>query len=264
MLNVTFAEAKKLDMTCDLIVGSGWPFGSEDLKGNDRAQAVYIDAEKIEGPTTYEVSQLAIFKNVDPQVTDPNPRREFEIISLKLVPDPMNSLADAVDVSDKRHDEIIRVDVPAGVHYLYATVKITAFASVINGAPGAPEPSSTTWIKGRSPLSGPHVRYHRTQNRPAQRAYPRLLRRQSRTGRQQLDLGLRRRVQKTPRLRYDALSAVHSVEDGTSGAVIKGNVGATKSPELQAELNRMRFDFELTKAELLFERYIMNLCGMVP
>ena len=45
MLQVTFAEAKKLDMTCDLIVGSGWPFGAETLKGEERAQVVIIDAE---------------------------------------------------------------------------------------------------------------------------------------------------------------------------------------------------------------------------
>jgi hypothetical protein len=31
MLRVAFEEAKRLGMTCDLIVGSGWPFGSEDL-----------------------------------------------------------------------------------------------------------------------------------------------------------------------------------------------------------------------------------------
>ena len=29
MLKVCFDEAKQLDMTCDLLVGSGWPFGAE-------------------------------------------------------------------------------------------------------------------------------------------------------------------------------------------------------------------------------------------
>jgi len=33
MLKVVFAEAKSLGMTCDLIVGSGWPFGAEYLEG---------------------------------------------------------------------------------------------------------------------------------------------------------------------------------------------------------------------------------------
>ncbi|HPT22744.1 MAG TPA: glycosyl hydrolase, partial [Bacteroidales bacterium] len=92
MLQVVFAEAKKLDMTCDLIVGSGWPFGAETLKRKERAQVVIIDAEKLEGPTTYETSQFNIFKTVDPGVTEPCPSRTFEIISLKLVPDPVNGL----------------------------------------------------------------------------------------------------------------------------------------------------------------------------
>ena len=34
MLRVCFDEAKRLDMTCDLIVGSGWPFGGEFLEPN--------------------------------------------------------------------------------------------------------------------------------------------------------------------------------------------------------------------------------------
>src|SRR5512136_736717 len=35
MLKVVFEEAKSLGMTCDLIVGSGWPFGAEYLQGEE-------------------------------------------------------------------------------------------------------------------------------------------------------------------------------------------------------------------------------------
>ena len=58
MLKVTFDEAKRLDMTCDLLVGSGWPFGSEELPEDERAQVVLVDAERIEGPTTFEISKF--------------------------------------------------------------------------------------------------------------------------------------------------------------------------------------------------------------
>ena len=84
MLQVAFSEAKKLDMTCDLIVGSGWPFGSEDLKQDERAQVVLILAEELEGPIDYEVSRYHIFNETDPGVTDTEPSRTFEILSLKL------------------------------------------------------------------------------------------------------------------------------------------------------------------------------------
>ena len=56
LLEFTFKEAKKLDMTCDMIVGSGWPFGAEWLEGEERAQAVVIGAKRVEGPLDYEVS----------------------------------------------------------------------------------------------------------------------------------------------------------------------------------------------------------------
>src|SRR4051812_4430560 len=36
----TFSEAKSLGLTCDLIVGSGWPFGAEYLVGEEQAQVM--------------------------------------------------------------------------------------------------------------------------------------------------------------------------------------------------------------------------------
>ena len=97
MLQVVFSEAKKIGMTCDLIVGSGWPFGSESLAKDERAEAMILYAEPLKGGTVYETSQFNIFKAVDPGVTDPNPSRTCSIVSLKLVPDPMSDLSEAID-----------------------------------------------------------------------------------------------------------------------------------------------------------------------
>ena len=58
MLKVVFDEAKSLGMTCDLIVGSGWPFGAEYLEGEERAQIVVIAVKKIKGPTDYFASPV--------------------------------------------------------------------------------------------------------------------------------------------------------------------------------------------------------------
>ena len=137
MLKVTFDEAKRLDMTCDLLVGSGWPFGSEELPEDERAQVVLVDAERIEGPTTFEISKFTICKNVDPGVTDVNPLRTFDILSLKLVPNPMSGIDQAIDLSDQIGNEVISVDVPEGKFVFYALVRVKSFACVINGAPGA-------------------------------------------------------------------------------------------------------------------------------
>ncbi len=257
MLQVAFDEAKKLDMTCDLIVGSGWPFGSEDLAGNDRAQAVYIAAEKIEGPTTYEVSPLALYKEVDPAVTDPNPARVFEIVSLKLTPETMTSLSEVVDCSDKRNDELIKINVPEGVHWLYSMVKITAFASVINGAPGA----AGTILNHMD--AGAVRRYLDRMSDTIERKTGPLKDHLRSFFSDSVELEGCNWTQDFPeeflkRRGYDLMPYLPFIllKTGRLGSHIPGNVGAEKSPEFQAELNRMRFDFELTKAELLYERFI--------
>ena len=118
MLQVAFSEAKRLGMTCDLIVGSGWPFGSETLPPDERAQVALIFAETLEGPMEYEVSRYHIFRETDPGVTDTFPGRTFEILSLKLVPDPMESLNQVIELSDWRDQERFVIKVPEGKHVL--------------------------------------------------------------------------------------------------------------------------------------------------
>lgn len=45
-LDFTLTQAKKLDLTCDLIVGSGWPFGAEYLTGDERASVMTIGVKR--------------------------------------------------------------------------------------------------------------------------------------------------------------------------------------------------------------------------
>ena len=256
MLQVTFAEAKKLEMTCDLIVGSGWPFGSESLKDDERAQVVIIDAEKLVGPMVYETSQFNLFKAIDPGVTVPNSTRTFEILSLKLVPDPMSGLDQVIELSDKRKDEIIRVEVPAGKHVLYALIKVNSFANVINGAPGAAGPilnhmdkvavrkyldhMSSTIQKKTGPLSN-HLRAFFSDSMELEGC--------NWTG----DLGdefkKRRGYDMMPYLPFTMFKV------GRLGGIIDDKYGAAKTPEFAEQIKRIRFDFELTKAELLKERF---------
>ncbi len=44
MLKLVFDEAEKIGMTCDLIVGSGWPFGSESLSREERSSVLVTKA----------------------------------------------------------------------------------------------------------------------------------------------------------------------------------------------------------------------------
>ena len=256
MLQVTFAEAKKLGMTCDLIVGSGWPFGAEMLKNDERAQVVIIDAEKLEGPIIYETSQFNLFKTVDPGVTVPCLSRTLEILSLKLVPDPMNNLDQVIELSDKRKDELIRIDVPTGRYVLYALIKVNSFASVINGAPGALGPilnhmdknavrrylehMSDTIQKKTGPLSN-YLRAFFTDSMELEGS--------NWTGDMAYEFQKRRGYDIMPYLPFIMFKV------GRLGGVVSENYGAAKSVDFADKIERIRFDFELTKAELLKERF---------
>ncbi|MEZ5001351.1 MAG: glycosyl hydrolase, partial [Bacteroidales bacterium] len=139
MLQVVFDEAKRLGMQCDLIVGSGWPFGSESLTEKERASVILVYAEHIEGPTPFTIPVESIYKAVDPGVTVPFPGRTFTIVSLALTPEPMSGLHDVTPIALPDGESII-VNVPPGKHVFYALVRVDSFASVINGAPGAAGP----------------------------------------------------------------------------------------------------------------------------
>ena len=114
LLKVTFDEAKRLGMICDLIVGSGWPFGAEYLEDDERGQVMVIALKRIEGPARVEYSAFELFQEADPQVNNPYPGRTMEMVSLQLVPDPLDDFERIVDLSDQKANDRIVVEVPEG------------------------------------------------------------------------------------------------------------------------------------------------------
>jgi len=86
MLEFTFAEAKSLRMTCDLIVGSGWPFGGEWLDEGERSQIVVIGTRLLNGPLDFEVSLSELFNEANPPIYSPFDDRKMEMLAVKLVP----------------------------------------------------------------------------------------------------------------------------------------------------------------------------------
>jgi hypothetical protein len=138
MLKVCFGEAKQLDMTCDLLVGSGWPFGAEFLKEDERAQIVVNYAETVTGPTTLTIVRDSLCAKAMPKVSSPYKGNTKELMLLRLYPNPASSVEDGVDVWQA--DSIFTVEVPEGNYTLAALVKINGFLEVINGAPGAAGP----------------------------------------------------------------------------------------------------------------------------
>ncbi len=92
MLKVVFDETDKLGMRCDLIIGSGWPFGAESLPRDERAEVLLTYAKEVPAGEPLEISMFHLFKELDPGVTIVNPRRTPELVSICLAPDPIGSL----------------------------------------------------------------------------------------------------------------------------------------------------------------------------
>lgn len=256
MLQVVFDEAKKLGMTCDLIVGSGWPFGSETLPRDERASVMLTYAIEVEGGSTVEMSKFNIYKAVDPGVTVVNPGRTAELVSMKLAPDPINDLSQVIDVTDQFDGDVITLQIPEGKHYLYAMVRFDSFACVINGAPGAAgsilnhmdakavrkylDNMSRTIEAKTGPLSQ-HLRAFFVDSME--------LEGNNWTSDFAEEFQRRRGYDLMPWLPFTMFKV------GRLGNVESFDYGAKKGPEFEEQVNRVRFDFELTKAELYHERY---------
>lgn len=140
MLQVTFDEAERLGMTCDLIVGSGWPFGAEFLEGDERAQIIVNYAEKVSGPVSLTICKDSIFKKAQPEISSPYDGMTSELFALRLYPNPAGNPFDYTDLLPLCDDGTFNVDVPEGEFTIGALVKHTGFLEVINGAPGAAGP----------------------------------------------------------------------------------------------------------------------------
>ena len=256
MLQVVFDEAKKLGMTCDLIVGSGWPFGSENLPKDERASVMLTYAVEVPGGQLWETSKFNLYKLVDPGVTVTNPRRTPELICVKLAPETISKLEDVVDITDRFVGDTLRIDVPEGKHVVYATIRFDSFAEVINGAPGAAgsilnhmdakavrkylDNMADTIEAKTGPLSG-HLRAFFVDSME--------LEGNNWTSDFAEEFKSRRGYDLMPWLPLIMFKV------GRLGDVENFEYGAKKTPEFKEQLDRVRFDFELTKAELLNERY---------
>src|SRR5690606_22411813 len=135
--------ASKLDMTCDLIVGTGFPFGGEFVKPEDRSQIVVIGVKKFKGPVNTEYSLFDLYKEADPKITNTFTGRSMEMLAVKLVPDPLASLDDVIDLSHQIPSCSIQVTTQEGNYALYDMVKVVGVEGVIVAAPGGMKPVIT-------------------------------------------------------------------------------------------------------------------------
>ncbi len=140
MLQIALQGAKERGITCDMIVGSGWPFGGEFLKKDDQTQMVTIETLDLEGGNSYSFRVDELLDKVSPHFHSANKSVFKDMVTVRLVPKHPEEFAAGTELIDRIHNGVLNFDVPEGDFVLYYVVKLTGYMAVINGAPGAAGP----------------------------------------------------------------------------------------------------------------------------
>lgn len=140
MLQTALHGVKERGMLCDMIVGSGWPFGGEFLKKEEQSQMVTIETIDLKGGERYTFKINELLDKVNPNVHSKNKTVYKDLVLARLVPKNSTEFTEGKDLTDNIHNEQLSVDVPEGSYVLYYVVKLTGYMAVINGAPGAGGP----------------------------------------------------------------------------------------------------------------------------
>ncbi len=140
MLQTALQGAKERGIICDMIVGSGWPFGGEFLKKQEQSQMVTIETIDLKGGEKYTFKIDELLVKVDPALHSKNKTVYRDLIMIRLLPKNSNEFVEGTDLKSEITNGMLEIEVPVGNFVLYYVVKLTGYMAVINGAPGAAGP----------------------------------------------------------------------------------------------------------------------------
>jgi hypothetical protein len=257
VLEVALKGTKERGMTCDMIVGSGWPYGGEFLSREDQTQMVALGTKDFTGPAHVRMARAEFMDSVNPALVSPYKDNEKELFGLTLVPSLISATTDGIRMDEQTRNDFIEFDVPAGDHVLYFLVKLAGFMAVINGAPGA---------------TGPVLNHY---SEPAVARYLDRLATKLSAKIGPLDNNFRAFFTDSIELEganwcddmftefrhrrgYDLSPWLPFVlfKVGEMGNAVTEEYGAKFSAEFKAQTDLVRYDFETTKHELFQERFV--------
>lgn len=262
VLETALKGTKERGMTCDMIVGSGWPYGGEFLAREDQTQMMALGTRELNGPQKVRLSTSELLADVHPRFVSPYKDPLKGLSTATLVPYEMDGVSAAVPIPVNTKDDAIVFDVPAGRHVLYFLIKLTGFMAVINGAPGASGPvlnhynasSVEKYLERISdrlsakvgPL-GDHFRAFFTDSIELE-------------GENWCDDML---AEFSRRRGYDLAPFLPFVlfKVGEMGNAIATPYGAQLSAEFEKRTQLVRYDFETTKHELFQERFVATFAA---
>jgi hypothetical protein len=257
MLGVTLEAAQEHGIICDSIVGSGWPFGGEFLEKEEQTQLLTFETIELEGPETYRFSKNDLLEKVDPAIHSKYEKVYREIMELRLAPAAMEEFDPGTILPHDADQETFEITVPQGKYFLYYLVKLTGFQAVINGAPGA---------------AGPVLNHY---NREAVQKY--LTRMSDKLAEKLGPMGGYFRAMFCDSLEMEGANWVDDLPEefrnrrgydlepflpfvlykiGHMGNPVEGSHGSRMTPAIEETIQRVRYDFYITRLELFRERFI--------
>jgi hypothetical protein len=259
LLKKVLEGAKERGITCDTIVGSGWPFGGEFLNRDEQIQMIAVGMRELEGPLQYSIHKAELVNEVEPDIHSRYENKEKQLFMLRLAPGYMENFDPGIDLNGKITDDIITFDVPRGKHVLYYLVKFTGYMAVINGAPGAKGPVLNHYDK---------------------KAVEKYLNRMSDTlNREKIPLNKFFRSMFVDSFELEGANWCHDLFEqfekrrsyslvpyfpfilfkiGKMGNPVPGKYGSEYAARVAEIIQRVRYDFEVTLVELFHERFIVT------
>jgi len=257
MLEVALQGARERGMICDMIVGSGWPFGGEFLHKDDQSQMVTIETIDLEGGQSYNFPVEELLATVDPEIHSRNDKVYRDLQMVRLLPKSSEEFLEGEDLRDKLKDDVLSFQVPEGKHVLYYVVKLTGYMAVINGAPGASGPVLNHYSQSATEKYLNKISEHITDRIGNMGEFIRAMFCDS------MELEGANWNDDLPdefeaRRGYSILPyfpfVLHKV--GHMGNPLEEEYGTQFSEEVQSMLKRVEMDFYLTRIELFRERFI--------
>ena len=257
MVEVAAKGAKERDMYADLIVGSGWPFGGEFLSRDEQIKMIALQTRELKGPAKVEVDMAELFESSTPKLHANYDHKLVELVGVRLVPKVMDKFTAGTEVPFDAAKGTFTIDVPKGEYVAYYTIKFTGYMAVIHGSMGARGPVLDHYnraavehflyrmsdaLKSVFGQIGDYIRSFFTDSLELEGAN---------WSDDFLDEFQTRRG-------YDLQPYMPFVlkKIGHMGDALKEEYGCKFSPEVQEELNRVRYDWDITLTELFKERFL--------
>jgi hypothetical protein len=257
MVDFTLKAAKERGIICDIIMGSGWPFGAEYLEKEEQTQVMALGTKDLTGPQTFTLTNAELVKMVDPAFSSKNTKSFKELKMMRLAPASLDSMDAVVNMDAQTDKDSITINVPEGKFVLYFLVKITGYMNVILGAPGAAGPvlnhfnkeAVQKYINKMSDALTPKIGLLGNKFRSVFCDSMEL---------QGANWCADMAEQFKLRRKYDLVPYLPFIlfKTGAQGRAIAAKYGSVVGDGLKDTLDRVRYDFEITKMELFQERFM--------